>query len=1068
MHRVLALLVLALVLTLNPIQAQNSFSFNCTTDTAISCTTPCITLKTIIPDIYSSTTSYTVNRITDYTCFRPYVNPASQGRSANLTIDDRYSPIIDITFPFSFFGTAYNKLIASTNGFISFDTLKALTFSHFGILKNGAVLSSLSGTPEDLPSTLYDKALIMGPYHDLDPNNSLASQQIKYDVIGTAPYRKWILTYYNEPLYTTACLNLNKNTQQIVLYETLGIVEVFVFDKEICTNWNAGKAMIGMQDYTKTSSIMAPGRKATDVPWGKQGINESWRFVPAAGQSLFKRVELYTLSGSFVTSGNVSAAANNLLDVSFANVCPPSAGASYVVKSFYKNPNGSAVEIVATDTINISRGDPISTNILPPNCAPGSIGDINIQSPVGPQYEYSIDGINWQSTTLFKVTAGTYTIRARIIGSNCISSKTITVFPDTFNASIKVAITACPGPITANIEITPSHGTAPYTYSLNGGAFQSSNIFTNLNAGTHNLIVNDAAGCTYATDVTINPTNLATAAITNTVCSKSGSGTITVSPGFGAGPYTYSINNGPFQSSNIFTALLAGTYNITVNDATSCTYTFNAVVAADALISAKIDMIMPGCNGDTNGSITVHPSSGSGPYSFSLNTNSFQTDSSFKNLAAGNYILHIKDTSACIKDTAIVLNQPNLFRVSTITTSASACSKADGEIFIKANGGTTPYQYSIDSGKTFISNNIFNVTADMYLIIIKDANGCTAQDTTTVDALDKVLKVNLGQDKTICSGSPVTLTPITSSKPKFYAWTPAAGLNDSTAAAPVANPLDTTTYILTAKSIICTGTDTITINVLHKPVANAGRDSIICYNTFATLSGSATNLSGTVKYLWMPPNDIANPYSDITTVRPKNIRANRYTLQVSDTYGCNFKVYDDVIVTMNPPVPASAGNDTVASIGIPHQLFGSGGVKYLWSPAFVLDNPLNQNPIAVLNNDTRFNLIVRDTLGCIGTSTVTVKVYKGTNYFLPNAFTPNGDGLNDVFRAVAPGVQVTQYFRIFNRWGKLLFETRDARKGWDGTYIGVPQPSAVYVWVIRGLNISQQVIELKGTVTLIR
>ncbi|MDB5222237.1 MAG: hypothetical protein JWN83_904 [Chitinophagaceae bacterium] len=1066
MHRLLALL--GFVLFINPIQAQNSFSFNCLKDTTIDCTTQCLTLRTVIPDIYSLSNSYTVNRITDFTCFRPYVNPASQGPSARLTIDDRYSPIIDITFPFSFFGNTYNKLIASTNGFLSFDTLKALAFSHFGILKNGAALSSLAGTPENLPSSLYDKALIMGPYQDLDPNNSLSSQQIKYDIVGTAPYRKWIISYYNEPLYTTACLNLNKNTQQIVLYETLGIVEVFVFDKDICTNWNAGRTMIGMQDFNKTNAIMTPGRYATDAPWGTQGMNESWRFVPSAGQSLFKRVELYTLSGSFVTAGNTSSAPNNLLDVSFDNVCPPAAGASYLVKSFYKNPDGSAAEIVSTDTINISRGDPITTNILPPNCTAGSTGDITILSPVGAQYEYSLDGINWQSSTLFKLPAGTYTIRARIIGNNCISSKIISVSPDALDAVVKVNITACPGPITASIDITPSRGTAPYTYSLNGGAFQSSNIFTNLSAGTYKLIVNDAAGCTFSTDINISATNMATASITNTVCGTTGTGSITVSPGFGTGPYTYSINGGTSQSSNIFTGLVGGTYKIVVKDATSCSFTFDAVVTSNALISAKIDMTMPTCYGNTNGSLIVHPLSAAAPFSFSLNTNPFQADSTFKNLAAGNYILHIKDSLGCVKDTSIILNQPNLFRISTITTSASTCSNQDGEIFIKANGGTTPYQYSIDSGKTFTANNIFSVVADLYLIKVKDANGCTAQDTTTVDALDKDIKVNLGPDKAICSGSSVTLSATTLPQARFYTWSPAASLDDSTSATPVATPVDTTTYILTAKSIVCFGYDTITINVLHKPVANAGTDTIICYNNFATLRGSATNLSGGVKYLWTPANEIINPNSATTIARPKNARSNAYILQVSDTYGCNFKAYDEVIVTMTPPVAAFAGNDTVASIGIPHQLFGSGGVKYVWSPAYVLDNPLNQNPVAILSDDTKFNLIVRDTLGCVGTSSVTVKVYKGTNYYIPNAFTPNGDGLNDVFRAIAPGVQVTNYFRIFNRWGKLLFETRDARKGWDGTYAGVPQPSAVYVWVIKGLDVSQKIIELKGTVTLIR
>ncbi len=1067
MRRLLALLVFAYII--NPIQAQNSFSFNCTKDTTIQCTTSCITLNTTIPDIYSSTNSYTVNQFSNADCFRSYVSPAAPGHSANLIMDDRYSSVIDIGFPFSFFGITYTNLTASTNGFLSFDISKVATFSHFGILNNGGLLSSTVGIPEDLPSTLYDRALIMGPYHDLDPNISLSTQQIKYDVVGTAPYRKWILSYYQVPLYTTACLNLNYNTQQIVLYETLGVVEIFIYDKEICLNWNKGRTMIGMQDFNKTSAIMAPARQASSAPWGSKGMNESWRFVPAAGSSLFKRVELYSLSGNFVATGNATPAANNLLDVSFNNVCPPGAGATYVVKSFYKNPDGSSGEIVSADTINISRGDPITANISPATCAAGSKGDVTIINPIGLLYEYSIDGVNWQSSNIFNLSIGTYIVRARIIGSNCISSKTIIVFAVAFDASIHVTVTSCPGPITGSIEILPVHGTVPYLYSLNGGAFQTSNMFTNLPAGTYKVLVTDAAGCSFSTDVIISPTNLANASITNTVCSKAGSGTITVTPGFGTGPYTYSINGGVFQTSNIFTGLVAGIYNITVKDATSCSYTFDATVIADALISAKINMTMPTCFGDGNGSIIVHPSSGTLPYKFALYANSFQTDSVFNNLSAGNYILHIKDLSGCIKDTAITLLQPNLFRITAITTSASTCSSADGGIFVKANGGTTPYEYSIDSGKTYQLNNVFfNVVANLYPIKVRDANGCITEGSAIVYAVDKDMKVDLGPDKTICSGSSITLTSSTSPQANFYIWTPSLGLNDTTSATPIASPLDTTMYILTAKSIVCVGSDTITVNVLHKPIANAGADTVICNNTFATLYGSATNLSGNVKYSWTPANEIINPNSATTFVRPKDIRANAYILQVSDAYGCNFKVYDEVIVTMNPPVAAFAGNDTIASVGVLQQLFGSGGVKYLWSPANVLDNPFAQNPMAILNNDTKFNLVVKDTLGCVGTSSVLVKVYKGVTYYIPNAFTPNNDGLNDVFRAIAPGIQQTNYFRIFNRWGKLMFETHDATKGWNGTYLGAQQPSAVYVWVIKGLDVSGKIVELKGTVTLIR
>ena len=119
---------------------------------------------------------------------------------------------------------------------------------------------------------------------------------------------------------------------------------------------------------------------------------------------------------------------------------------------------------------------------------------------------------------------------------------------------------------------------------------------------------------------------------------------------------------------------------------------------------------------------------------------------------------------------------------------------------------------------------------------------------------------------------------------------------------------------------------------------------------------------------------------------------------------------------MNPPVPAFAGRDTIAAMDLPHQLFGSGGVNYFWSPPFLLDDPTKKNPKATLHGDTRFVLTVIDNGGCVGTDTVFVKVYKGPTYYIPNAFTPNGDGINDVFRAIPPGISTTEYFRIFNRW----------------------------------------------------
>jgi len=171
---------------------------------------------------------------------------------------------------------------------------------------------------------------------------------------------------------------------------------------------------------------------------------------------------------------------------------------------------------------------------------------------------------------------------------------------------------------------------------------------------------------------------------------------------------------------------------------------------------------------------------------------------------------------------------------------------------------------------------------------------------------------------------------------------------------------------------------------------------------------------------------------------------------------------------MQPRVVAFAGNDTVAVSGVPHQLRASGGINYLWSPASVLNNSTIANPLANLRQDTRFTVLVTDIAGCKASATVLVKVYNGITYYLPNAFSPNGDGLNELFRPIPAGIVSTEYFRIFSRYGQLIFETAQPLKGWDGTYKGIKQPVGNYIWSIKGMGSNGKVVEMKGNVVLVR
>jgi gliding motility-associated-like protein len=171
---------------------------------------------------------------------------------------------------------------------------------------------------------------------------------------------------------------------------------------------------------------------------------------------------------------------------------------------------------------------------------------------------------------------------------------------------------------------------------------------------------------------------------------------------------------------------------------------------------------------------------------------------------------------------------------------------------------------------------------------------------------------------------------------------------------------------------------------------------------------------------------------------------------------------------MHMPVNAFAGNDTNAILNRQHQLLGSGGVNYLWSPAALLNNPFIENPLALIPADTYFMLTAFDSIGCKDDDTVFIKVYEGPMYYFPNAFTPNGDGVNDYFGPTAVGMRTTGYFRIFDRYGNPVFESKDLIKGWNGTLKGKPAATGTYVWMIKGIDKNGTAVEMKGTVILIR
>jgi len=165
---------------------------------------------------------------------------------------------------------------------------------------------------------------------------------------------------------------------------------------------------------------------------------------------------------------------------------------------------------------------------------------------------------------------------------------------------------------------------------------------------------------------------------------------------------------------------------------------------------------------------------------------------------------------------------------------------------------------------------------------------------------------------------------------------------------------------------------------------------------------------------------------------------------------------------------AFAGKDTIIAIGQPLQLNGSGGTYYNWSPPYGLNDVTIADPVAVIERDTKYILTVTSAVGCPSHDTISVKAYQGPELYVPSAFTPNGDGLNDMLRSVPVGMTEIIYFRIFNRYGQLVFSATDPKQGWDGRINGRDQTTSTFVWMIAGKDYLGNIVKRKGEVTLIR
>lgn len=347
-----------------------------------------------------------------------------------------------------------------------------------------------------------------------------------------------------------------------------------------------------------------------------------------------------------------------------------------------------------------------------------------------------------------------------------------------------------------------------------------------------------------------------------------------------------------------------------------------------------------------------------------------------------------------------------------------------------------------------------------YQVRLTDPFGCVVTDSIKVN-VKSFVTLFAGNDTTICTTDSVLLQ--LNSDALYYLWTPATGLDNPTIQNPKAAPLVTTTYHVVGSIGKCIAQDDITITPVPYPAANAGPDETICLGQSAQL-----NASGGSIYSWSPAaflsaTNIPNPIS----VNP--IDNVRYIVTVRDVLGCPKPVKDTMLLTVANIIADAGPRDTSVVLGQPLQLNAGGSINYAWTPTTWLSNPAISNPIALPQNDIEYVVRVSNNFGCFDTDSIRVHVFKiKPDLYVPNAFTPNGDGNNDIFKPIPIGMKSVDIFRVYNRWGQMLYSGTGNGAGWDGTFGGKGQETATYVWYAEGVDYLNNRIKKKGTVILIR
>lgn len=526
--------------------------------------------------------------------------------------------------------------------------------------------------------------------------------------------------------------------------------------------------------------------------------------------------------------------------------------------------------------------------------------------------------------------------------------------PDVLEASAVLTQVLCFGEPTGEIQLTPSGGTAPYTFSWSNG--ELSEDLTQLNAGSYQVVVTDAAGCTFNAPYEITqPASVLqlSTAVNQITCNGAADGNIELTVSGGAAPYNFNWSHGSAMEDQ--NNLPAGNYTVIVTDDNGCTLTESFTITDPPLLTLTGNVTQVDCHGANNGTIELTTAGGEGPYSYQWSNG--ETTKDVTGLSPGNYNVIITDARGCTRQTNFSIVEPQPLDIQHTTQEVSCFGQANGAVNITVNGGTAPYVYSWSNAAT--TEDINDVSAGNYTVTVTDAGGCILSKTIAVSEPNASLSTAGNISNINCFGGQdgvIQLTTSGGTPPYQYAWNHGPTTRD------VAGLSEGNYQVTITDAKGCSIQEQFQVDMPAALTVSGTVQPILC-NGQATGSIDLTVAGGTPPYQFTWNN--GENSEDLT-----NIEAGSYQVSIADAAGCsltrNFQLSEPLALTLNTnigDVTCFGEQDGFIDVSV------SGGVapySFSWSTGESTSDLFNLS-----GGD--YTLTLTDGNGCIKTETFTVE-----------------------------------------------------------------------------------------------